>query len=418
MNRSTGGRLLEPMPAALLALGLAVLFPLDFTAQATQAPADRPASSRRVVAPDRVGPGQAYSPGILAGKTLYLAGQLGRNPETQQLPPGIRDQTRHAMDRIGAVLRAAGMTHENLVKCHVYLASMDDYAGMNETYRSYFPARVPARTTIEAAGLPQGAAAEISCVAYADVAGISVVRPKAGSLPAPLGPYSAAVWAGDTLYLSGMGGQFPDGRALPGSLAGQVTQTLANIRTTLTAADLNYSDVVAGEAYLTVPEEAESLDPAYGAAFAPPSAHARTTVFVPRLPGAIKSELTMIAARSSVARRVIPAEGKGDGRPRALLVGGVLYTRAESAEDAGPGFEQQYRRILERQEATLRAAGLGWSDVVDVQMYLSDLGDLDVLNRIFRERFPKDAPARTTIRVLSQGARVQSSIVAVSGAIK
>src|SRR5918993_114246 len=147
--------------ATALGLGLAALVPLVFAAQQAAAPS----GSRSVVAANLMTPNQAYSPGILAGKTLYLAGQLGRNPETQQLPPGIREQTRHAMDSIGAVLRAAQMTHQNLVKCHVYLGSMDDYAGMNETYRGYFPARVPARTTIEAAGLRQGAAVEISCVA-------------------------------------------------------------------------------------------------------------------------------------------------------------------------------------------------------------------------------------------------------------
>ncbi|MEO5897287.1 MAG: RidA family protein [Vicinamibacterales bacterium] len=364
-------------------------------------------------------PNQAYSPGILAGRTLYLAGHLGHNVENQQVSPGIRDQTRQALDNIGAVLGAAGMTHENLVKCHVYLGSIDDYAGMNETYRSYFPDRVPARTTIEAAGLPQGAAVEISCVAYANVSGISVVRPQAGSLPAPLGPYSAAVWAGDTLYLSGMGGQFPDGRPLPGTLAGQVTQTLANIETTLKAAGASYADVVSGKAYVTVPDEAVAFDGPYLSAFASPATHARATVFVPRLPGSIKSELTMVAARSNVERRAIPPAGKGDVLARAVRAGDVLYTRTESAEDAGPGFEQQYRRVLQSQEATLTAAGLGWTDVVDVQMYLADLGDMDVLNRIFRERFPQDAPARTTIRVLSRGARIQSSLVAVrTGAIR
>ena len=398
--------------AAVLALALAALCPFRFAAQAPKATSDQPPSSR-VVTGDRVVPNQAYSPAILAGKTLYLAGHLGRDPKTQQLPSGIRDQTRHAMDNVGTVLRAAGMTHGNLVKCHVYLASMDDYAGMNETYRGYFPERVPARTTIEAAGLPQGAAIEISCVAYADVSAISVVRPRAGSLPAPLGPYSAAVWAADTLYLSGMGGQFPDGRPLPATLGGQVAQTLVNIETTLKAAGLSFSDVVSGESYVTVPEEAEAFDGPYLPAFASPAAHARAMVFVPRLPGGIKSELTMVAARSSVGRRVIPPAGKGDARARAVRAGDVLYARTESAEDAGPGPEEQYRKVLERQEATLRAAGLGWTDVVDVQMYLSDLRDMDVLNRIFRERFPHDPPARTTIRVLSRGARIQSSLVAV-----
>src|SRR5690606_27718562 len=118
--------------------------------------------------------------------------------------------------------------------CHVYLASMDDYAGMNEVYGGFFNGRVPARTTVEAAAVPGGSLVEIACIAHADQSAISVVRPPDGSLPAPLGPYSAAVWAGDLLFLSGMGGQNPADRSVAQDVPGQVTQTLANIGTTLT----------------------------------------------------------------------------------------------------------------------------------------------------------------------------------------
>ena len=131
------------------------------------------------------------------------------------------------MENLGRVLKAAGMDYSNLVKCHVYLDTMDDYKGMNEVYAGYFKDRVPARTTVEAQGLPGGSGVQIGCVAYRDLARISVVRPPQGSLPAPLGPYSAAVWAGDTLFLSGMGGQFPADRSLPDPLGAQVKQTLA-----------------------------------------------------------------------------------------------------------------------------------------------------------------------------------------------
>ena len=73
-----------------------------------------------------------------------------------------------------------------------------------------------------------------------------MVRPPAGSLPAPLGPYSPAVWAGDTLYLSGMGGQDPATKTVGESVEAQATQTIANITTTLKAAGLGTSDVVVG----------------------------------------------------------------------------------------------------------------------------------------------------------------------------
>jgi 2-iminobutanoate/2-iminopropanoate deaminase len=382
-------------------------------AQATAAPANAPAA-RRVITADRAAANPPFSPGILAGTTLYLSGQLGRNPSTQAPAAGIREQTRYAMENIGALLGAAGMGYPNVVKCHVYLASMDDYAGMNETYRSFFPDRVPARTTIEAAGLPYDAGVEIACIAYADVSRISVVVPPKGSLPVPLGPYSAGVWAGETLYLSGMGGQFPDGRPLPTSLGGQVRQALVNIGTTLEAAGLSHSDVLSGEAYVTTPAEAAEFPAAYGSFFAPPSTHPRLMIFVPRLPGPIKAELTVVAARDTGRREVIPPSNSRENVARAARAGDALYTRGESAEDAGAGFEAQYRAVLKRQEAILRAAGLGWADVADVQVYLTDLDNMEDLDDIFRATFPQDPPARTTIRVRPSGAQhVQSSLVAV-----
>jgi 2-iminobutanoate/2-iminopropanoate deaminase len=193
-----------------------------------------------------------------------------------------------------------------------------------------------------------------------------------------------------------------------------VSQTLVNIGTTLKAAGLSHSDVVSGEAYVATPEEAAEFPTAYNSFFASRPTHPRLMIFVPRLPGGIKSEITLVAARGSAGREVIPPAGQAESSARATRAGGVLYTRAESAEDAGPGFEEQYRAVLKRQDATLRAAGLGWADVTDVQVYLTDLINMRELDTIFRQTFPRDPPARTTIRVLPRGAQqVQSSLVAV-----
>ncbi len=197
-------------------------------------------AQRRVIRPEGAPTDRPYSPGVQVGQTLYISGQLGL-PGTGATPAAMDAQARQAMDGVGAVLKAAGLGYQHLVKCHVYLASMDDYAAMNTAYGSYFTDRVPARTTVQAAGLPAGAGVQIACIAFADVARISVVRPPAGSLPAPLGPYSPAVWAGDTLYVSGMGGQDPATKTVGESVEAQTTQTIANITTTLKAAGLGLS---------------------------------------------------------------------------------------------------------------------------------------------------------------------------------
>jgi len=315
-----------------------------------------------------------------AGDTLYIGGQLGRT--------GPMDaQARQAMDGVGAVLKAAGLGFEHLVKCHVYLANMDDYAAMNAVYASYFADRVPARTTIQAAALPAGAGVQIACIAFADLTRISVVRPPPGSLPAPLGPYSPAVWAGDTLYLSGMGGQDPATKAVGESIETQVTQTLANITTTLKAAGLGLSDVVWAQAYATRLGEAPALEAALTEAASPPHG----LVVVPRLPGPIRAELTFVASKgpaSTVYAAVSPVTG-----------GGVQVEAREA-------FGRLYR--------TLRQRGLGLRDVALMTVYLTDLADLPRVDAVFAETFPAEPPVRVTIQVQAQAdERIRLAAIAV-----
>lgn len=373
--------------------------------------AEAPASGRRVVAPPGVPVAGSYSPGVRAGQRLFLSGQLGRDPKTGDLLPGIGAQTRQAMENIGAVLGAAGMDHRHLVKCHVYLASMDDYVGMNEAYARFFSGRVPARTTVEAVGLPRDAAVEIGCIAYGDLAGISVVDPPKGTLPTPLGPYSAGVWAGPTLYLSGMGGQFPEARRLPEPLREQMAQALVNVKTTLTAAGLRPADVVAGTTFFTGASFAAESAADYASMFDVPRPP-RTTLVLPRLPGAIKTEVTFVAVQSALPRLEVRAGDDPDAL--GVLAGDVLYTRSESAQEAGPGIEPQARAAFDKLRDTVQKAGLRWADVVHVNVYLTDLADFATLDRIFRETFPSDPPARTTIRVhAGEGIRVQLSLIAV-----
>ncbi len=349
-------------------------------------------AARRILRPAGYPGDRPYSYGVRVGDTVFLAGQLGRHPETAVMPDGIGAQTRQAMENIAGILAADGLGLQHLVKCHVYLATMDDYAGMNEVYGGFFTDRVPARTTVEAAAVPGGAAVEIACIAHADLSAIEVVRPPDGSLPAPLGPYSAAVRAGDTVYLSGMGGQNPTDRSIAGDVPAQVTQTLANIGTTLTAAGLGFEHVVASTAYITTPGEMDGFGAAFAAPFTagpPPTA---SVVYLPRLPGPIKAELTFIASTQP---------------------GGRAYVPAVTAPEAGADVATQGRTVLARLQQAVEADGLAWSDVAHVQVYLADLGDMPAMDAVYRELFPQDPPARTTIQARLPGeAKVQISVIA------
>ncbi len=121
-----------------------------------------------VVPPERVaiiGAGAAplapYSPAIQYGNMIWVAGQIGRDPETGELGATTADQVRFAMDSIGALLEKAGFGFDDIVQAQVFLADLDDYAEMNEVYGTYFSGSPPARAALEVARLPLDARVEI-----------------------------------------------------------------------------------------------------------------------------------------------------------------------------------------------------------------------------------------------------------------
>jgi 2-iminobutanoate/2-iminopropanoate deaminase len=113
--------------------------------------------------PRPVGP---YSPAIRAGDLLFVSGQVPFDPSSGALVPGdIAAQTRRVLDNIGALLAAAGLTHDDIVRTTVFLADMNDFAAMNAVYGTYFTEPYPARSTVQAARLPRDARIEIDAIA-------------------------------------------------------------------------------------------------------------------------------------------------------------------------------------------------------------------------------------------------------------
>lgn len=107
-----------------------------------------------------------YSHAIDAGGLVFLSGQTPVDPATGQLVPGgIQDQAHQCMRNLLAVLSAAGLTSDDVIKCTVYLTDMDHFAAMNEVYGEYFTEPRPARTTVEVSRLPRNAAIEIEMIA-------------------------------------------------------------------------------------------------------------------------------------------------------------------------------------------------------------------------------------------------------------
>ncbi len=110
-----------------------------------------------------VGP---YSPAVRAGKFVYLSGQTPLDPATRRLVDGdVQAQTAQCFDNLSAVLAAAGLTFEHVVKVNVFLTDMNDFDAMNAVYASRFEQPFPARSTIGVAALPLGARIEIELIA-------------------------------------------------------------------------------------------------------------------------------------------------------------------------------------------------------------------------------------------------------------
>lgn len=109
-----------------------------------------------------------YSEAVQVGDTLYLAGKLGTAADGSGLVPGgIEAETRRAMESIGDTLAKFGLTHDDVFKCTVFLADIEDFAKFNAVYRTFFKeGRYPARSTVAVKGLALGAAIEVECLAF------------------------------------------------------------------------------------------------------------------------------------------------------------------------------------------------------------------------------------------------------------
>ena len=115
-------------------------------------------------APEPIGP---YSQAVWAGDLLFISGQIPLHPETKKLiSADIQVETRVVMVNLKAILTAAGLGFQQVVKCTIFLSDMAQFAAVNEVYGSYFGDHPPARETVEVARLPKNARVEISAVAY------------------------------------------------------------------------------------------------------------------------------------------------------------------------------------------------------------------------------------------------------------
>lgn len=114
-------------------------------------------------APEPIGP---YSQAVKAGNMLFVSGQIAINRATGVIVnSSIPNEANQVMANIEAVLKQAGTSFENVVKCSIFLKDMNNFPVVNEVYGKYFSSNPPARETVEVSRLPKDVNVEISCIA-------------------------------------------------------------------------------------------------------------------------------------------------------------------------------------------------------------------------------------------------------------
>ncbi len=252
-------------------------------------------------APRAIGP---YSQAIeaSAGSFVFVSGQIPVDPATGQLVQGdIVAQTERVMQNLKAVLAGAGASFDDVVKTNIYLADLNDFTPMNETYGRYFQKSPPARATVQMAALPQGARIEIECVAATGsgaraVAGPGVVQ--SAQAPKAIGPYSQGIGVSPESFLF-VSGQIPidpaTGQPVQGDIGAQTERVMENLKAVLEAGGASFDKVVKTTIFVADMADFAKVNETYGRYFqkAPP---ARATVQAGALPRGARVEIDCVAA--------------------------------------------------------------------------------------------------------------------------
>jgi 2-iminobutanoate/2-iminopropanoate deaminase len=379
-------------------------------------PARGQAPVKKFATPGGKRPTGLFAPGVMVGKTLYVAGKGDYKPNED-----TAGKVKNCLNEVRKVLQAAGMDMKNVVQTYIYLEDHDQYAEVNKHYAEFFPDDPPARTTLGVAQVPGDSRLEITCVAYEDRA----EKKRIGEPPRGF-PFSPGILAGETLYISGQGDLRPDGTH-PETIDEQVRQAMRNVESVLKQAGLDFRHVVMSNVFLDRYENLEAADKVYNEFFEDGSEPACSTSFVDWIPGGSHVEITCIATTNLSSRKVVrpaslksgPLEGGVMGSP-AVWAGNTLYLSGLSGAMPSGGVEgtvgDQVRRMAQNHTVVLDEAGLKLDDIVCGFVYLSDMQDYAPMNEVYREFYSRGPGSRTCLMpgsaIDKSTSRVRASFVA------
>jgi 2-iminobutanoate/2-iminopropanoate deaminase len=350
-------------------------------------------------------PGQTppYSLAVTAGGVIYVAGQSATDEKGNVVPGDITVQTRQVFDNLRAILQKAGASLDNVVSVIVVLQNASDFAAVDQVYRQQFKGEPPARTTIVGKMVRPGALLAIQMTAAPKSVDRKAILP-AGWMK-PTSPYTYAIHAGDTLYMSGLVARNPkDNSQVQGDITVQTKTIMDNAGEILKAAGMSYADVAASRVALRDHDTFPAMNKVYSSYWEKDRPARITSQSAP--PGTFDIEITFTAIKGSSPREAIipprPDGTPGQVNPNfspAIKVGNRLFTSAGigSTEKNAGDMKAQTTEALTRLGLTLKAAGFDFKDVVAADVFLTDVARFNEMNDGYRPFFPTDPPARATV---------------------
>lgn len=343
-------------------------------------------------------PASPYSTAVKAGGLVYVSGMLAQDDKGALVGAGdIGAQTRRALERIQAALKASGSSLDKVLSATVYLTSAADFAAMNDVYKTFWAGDFPTRTTIVTDLVLPGALVEISMIAAQGNGERVVIHPPSW-LRSP-SPYSYAIKSGDTVFLSGLVSRNSrDNQPIAGDVAAQTRVIMDSAGELLAAAGLTHANIVSSRVFLTDGATFEQMNGAYRSYF-PSAPPARATVISALAGSQYSVEITMVASTSkkeviNVPPTTNPNLSPGIRAGQRVYLSGVLGNTPETRNDVAA----QTRETLSRIRASLQAAGATPEQVVDSLVYITDVKFFDAMNAEYRPFFGRDFPARATVR--------------------
>jgi reactive intermediate/imine deaminase len=358
----------------------------------------------RAVVPARtsIDANRFYSPAVDAGDYLYISGQGPRSSDGT-LPPNFPAQVRQTLDKIKTIVEAAGLTMEQVVYTQVYLEDIHKYDEMNAVFAEYFPKNPPARAVLGVARVPESPI-EISAVAVHNPADHRSVYPASYNHADSASP---GVLTHDRLFISSMSGSDPLTGKVPDDPAAQVDLALDRMQAVLKAAGLELSNMVFVNPYLTSEIPSRVMNQRYARRFEFGNTPARATIDVASLPGGAHIEYTGVAVRDLAQRKAVRPKNMPPSPTASpcVFAGDTLYCSAKDGFIPGPHggiyattTPHQLRQSMRNLLDNLEEADMKFDDVIVTNVYLDDLSDTQIFDKVYAEYFGPVLPARTTIQ--------------------